>query len=258
MLADSGAATPSIAPRAEALRTLRDPLLHVVAEEHGDRRRAARECRPRRKPMPVPRGSRAATRAGRPSSGTRRRSSSSRRRPALLEAEKDLGDREQSRHERDQVDAAISAEPEGEARLRRRRLEPDQRDQDSRPAPSPCRGQRRPDSEATARRSPSTMRPKYSGGPNRSALIARAPARRRSGRRCRTCRRRTSRWPRCRARRRRAALLRHLVAVETRDHRRRLARNAQQDRRGRAAVHRAVVDRREHDDRPSHGLRTLL
>ena len=46
-----------------------------------------------------------------------------------------------------------------------------------------------------------------------------------------------------------AALLRHLVSVEAGDHRRRLAGHVDQDRRDRAAVHRAVVDRREHDDR---------
>ena len=41
----------------------------------------------------------------------------------------------------------------------------------------------------------------------------------------------------------------HLVALDRGDHRRRLARCVQQDRRGRAAVHAAVEDAREHDER---------
>jgi hypothetical protein len=45
------------------------------------------------------------------------------------------------------------------------------------------------------------------------------------------------------------ALLRHLMAVDAGDDRRRLARNVHQDRRGRAAVLRAVVDAGEHDQR---------
>src|SRR5262252_7431159 len=43
-----------------------------------------------------------------------------------------------------------------------------------------------------------------------------------------------------------AALSRHLVAVDAGHHRGGLAGNVQQDRRGRSAVHRAVEDRREH------------
>ena len=46
-----------------------------------------------------------------------------------------------------------------------------------------------------------------------------------------------------------AALLGHLVAVEAGDHRRRFTWNVDQDRRGRAAVLRAVVDAGEHDQR---------
>ena len=45
------------------------------------------------------------------------------------------------------------------------------------------------------------------------------------------------------------ALARHLVAVEAGDHRRRLARHVDQDRRRRAAVLRAVVDAGQHDQR---------
>ena len=46
-----------------------------------------------------------------------------------------------------------------------------------------------------------------------------------------------------------AALLRHLVAVDAGDDRGRLARHVDQDRRGRAAVLRAVIDAGEHDQR---------
>ena len=46
-----------------------------------------------------------------------------------------------------------------------------------------------------------------------------------------------------------AALPRHLVAVEAGDDRRRLARHVDQDRGGRAAVLRAVIDAGEHDQR---------
>ena len=46
-----------------------------------------------------------------------------------------------------------------------------------------------------------------------------------------------------------AALLGHLVAVEAGDHRRRFTWDVDQDRRGRAAVLRAVVDAGEHDER---------
>ena len=46
----------------------------------------------------------------------------------------------------------------------------------------------------------------------------------------------------------RPALARHLVAVEAGDHRRRLARHVDQHRGNGAAVHRAVVDRGQHDD----------
>ena len=45
-----------------------------------------------------------------------------------------------------------------------------------------------------------------------------------------------------------AALARHLVAVEAGDRRRRLAGHVDQHRGDRAAVHGAVVDRRQHDD----------
>ena len=47
----------------------------------------------------------------------------------------------------------------------------------------------------------------------------------------------------------RPALPRHLVAVEQRDDRAGLAGDVDEDRRGRAAVHGAVVDAREHDQR---------
>ena len=46
----------------------------------------------------------------------------------------------------------------------------------------------------------------------------------------------------------RAPLPRHLVAVEAGHHRGRLARQVEQDRRGRAAVLRAVIDAGEHDE----------
>ena len=52
-----------------------------------------------------------------------------------------------------------------------------------------------------------------------------------------------------RKRRTGAALARHLVAVDAGDHRGRLARDIDQDGRGRAAVLRAVVDAGEHDQR---------
>jgi len=47
----------------------------------------------------------------------------------------------------------------------------------------------------------------------------------------------------------RPSLARHLVAVETRHHRGRLAGNVEQDRRRRAAVHRAIEDAGEQDHR---------
>ena len=50
-----------------------------------------------------------------------------------------------------------------------------------------------------------------------------------------------------------AALARHLVAVEAGDDRARLARQVDQDRRGRAAVLRAVVDAGQHDERALGG-----
>ena len=51
----------------------------------------------------------------------------------------------------------------------------------------------------------------------------------------------------------RASLPRHLVTVERGDHGRRLARDVDQDRRGRAAVLRAVIDAGEHDQGAHRG-----
>jgi hypothetical protein len=47
----------------------------------------------------------------------------------------------------------------------------------------------------------------------------------------------------------------HRVTIQTRDDRRRLARNVHEDRRGRSAVHRAVVDPGQHDDGGDRGSR---
>ncbi len=105
-----------------------------------------------------------------------------------------------------------------------------------------------PCASATEQISPSTMSAKYSAGPNSSASCG---ERRREqgddhGREGageeRAERRRRQRRPG-------AALPRHLVAVDGRHRRRRFARQVDEDRRGRAAVLRAVIDAGQHDER---------
>ncbi len=105
-----------------------------------------------------------------------------------------------------------------------------------------------PCASTTAAIRPQTMSEKYSAGPNCSAMaasggaasaissVATQPAKNEPMRR--DAERRTG-----------AALPRHLVAVDGGDDRRRLARNVDQDRGGRAAVLRAVVDAGEQDQR---------
>ena len=105
-----------------------------------------------------------------------------------------------------------------------------------------------PLASTTAKIRPSTISEKYSAGPNSSArpvsgapsaatsTVATQPAKNEpmaaidSAAPARPC-------------------LRHLVAVESGDHRGGLARNVDQDRGGRAAVLRAVIDAGEHDQR---------
>ena len=105
-----------------------------------------------------------------------------------------------------------------------------------------------PLASTTAKIRPSTISEKYSAGPNSSASAGQRRAERRDQHgRDAAGEERADRGDR--ERRTGAALPGHLVAVERRHHRRRLAGNVDQDRRGRAAVLRAVVDAGEHDQR---------
>ena len=89
---------------------------------------------------------------------------------------------------------------------------------------------------------------KYSAGPKRSA--DRRQRRREEGQRNRRERSGHERSDGGRRQRRRAAALpRHHVAVDGRGNRCRFARRVEQDAGGRSAVHRAVVDPAEHDER---------
>ena len=86
-----------------------------------------------------------------------------------------------------------------------------------------------------------------------AARPRRAAARTRDEHACRRSRRRTSRAPRPPSAAPARPWLRHLVAVDAGDDRARLARHVDQDRRGRAAILRAVVDAGEHDQRADSG-----
>ena len=105
-----------------------------------------------------------------------------------------------------------------------------------------------PCASTTAAIRPSTISEKYSAAPNFSATSASGGANsamrtvRDGAGEERADRRDGERRPR-------AALARHLVAVEAGDDRRRLAGQVHQDRRRRAAVLRAVVDAGQHDQR---------
>ena len=105
-----------------------------------------------------------------------------------------------------------------------------------------------PLASTTAKIRPSTISEKYSAGPNASASLVRGRAEHgdqhggdAAGEE------RADRGDR--QRRTGAALLGHLEAVERGHHRARLARNVDQDRGGRAAILRAVIDAGEHDQR---------
>src|SRR6266511_851473 len=91
-----------------------------------------------------------------------------------------------------------------------------------------------PRARTTAAIKPQTMSEKYSAGPNCSAIVASGEERTECG----DAQRRSG-----------ASLPRHLVAVDGGDDRRRLARDVDQDRRGRAAVLGAVIDAGEQDQR---------
>ena len=105
-----------------------------------------------------------------------------------------------------------------------------------------------PFASTTAKIRPSTISEKYSAGPNRSArrsAARRAPPPARS----RRSRRKTSRWRQWTSAGPARPWRRHLMAVEAGDHRRGLARDVDQDRGGRAAILRAVIDAGQHDQR---------
>ena len=105
-----------------------------------------------------------------------------------------------------------------------------------------------PWASVTAATRPSTISEKRSAGPNLKASSASGGAKvARIKRRDAAGEERAER--RDRQRRSGAALSRHLIAVQAGDHRRRLAGQVDQNRRGRTAVLRAVVDAGEHDQR---------
>ncbi len=103
-----------------------------------------------------------------------------------------------------------------------------------------------PLASTTAKIRPSTISEKYSAGPNASAsFVSGAPSIGDQDGGDAAGEERPDRGDR--ERRTGAALLGHLVAVERRDHRGRLARNIDQDRGGRTAILSAVIDAGEHD-----------
>ena len=124
------------------------------------------------------------------------------------------------------------------------------------PSASPMNSAVRPAQRANRRRraetvmKASTISAKYSAGPNDSANLDHRGAMKRQPQRRDQCRPRRSRWRRWRAP---AAppLAGHLVAFEGGDDRGAFARRVEQDRGGRAAIHAAVVDAGEHDQRPA-------
>jgi hypothetical protein len=93
----------------------------------------------------------------------------------------------------------------------------------------------------------STISAKYSRGPKASASFTTQGARKASPS-VAISRRRRSRWPRSPAPARRGRPG-HLVAFERGDDRGAFARRVEQDRGGRAAIHAAVIDAGEHDQR---------
>src|SRR5262249_45361113 len=111
-----------------------------------------------------------------------------------------------------------------------------------------------PWASTTAVMRPSTISEKYSGAPNdwptlasgganvAISVVETQPAKNEA-----SAARENGGRPRHRQRCARAALSRHLVAIDAGDHRRGLARQVHQDGRGRAAILRAVEDAREHD-----------
>ncbi len=105
-----------------------------------------------------------------------------------------------------------------------------------------------PLASTTAAIRPSTISEKYSAGPNLSATSASGGANAATSNVANGAGdERADRGDR--QRRAGAPLARHLVAVEAGDHARRLPGQVDQDRRRRAAVLRAVVDARQHDQR---------
>ena len=105
-----------------------------------------------------------------------------------------------------------------------------------------------PFASTTAKIRPSTISEKYSAGPNSSASRGqrRAERRHQHGRDAAGKERADGGD---RERRAGAALPRHLMAVEAGDDRGGFARNIDQDRGGRAAILRAVINAGEHDQR---------
>ena len=103
-----------------------------------------------------------------------------------------------------------------------------------------------PFASTTAKIRPSTISEKYSAGPNSSARpVSGAPSAATST--VATQPAKNEPIAAIDKRGARASLPRHLVAVERGDHGRRFARDVDQDRGGRAAVLRAVIDAGEHD-----------
>ena len=164
-----------------------------------------------------------------------------------LRDEQDLGHAKKSHDDRNEADAVVElGHAEGEARRAAHRIDSDQREQqpeDGHQQGSRERAAREPGHQAHAEEHETKELGRPEG--KRKTRERQRDHGKREGSHDAPHERAYRRDPERRAG---AALPRHLVAVEARHHRGGFTRNVDQDRGDGAAVHRAVIDRRQHDD----------
>ena len=252
LLADSGAGDALDGAPAEPARVLRELLLHRVGRERPEHRAVARAGS---------RGSRRGSVPRRTGGAERRRSSAVGQQPSRSGAAPRRGARPPRgcgaprrsrrgpwRGPRSRCRRRAARTPNVIRSAPVSRSVPTVESEQAERASSRSRVGTEPRASTTANASPATISEKYSAGPKAApARVSgtRAPATTSVA----TQPAKNEPMAAIAERRAGAALLRHLVAVERGDDRGHLARDVHQDRRGRAAVLRAVVDAGEHDER---------
>ncbi len=246
LLADSGPATPSIAPlpkrvgsRATRRSTAYDMKAAVTGPPPG--------TSPSRKPSPLPRriGFHDARQSAAVGHSPRMRSATSVLRASVLDVGEDLGDAEEPDHDGEELDPRGQVHrPEREAVAAVDDVDADRRGEEP----------ERDREHAFHRRAGDHVERAHEAEHHQPEVLRRAEAdrdrreRRREEGQQHEARGAGDERPERRDAERRAgaSLARELVAVERGHHRGRLAGDVHQDRGRRAAVHRAVEDRREH------------